>query len=122
MLSCTLAAAACSSSGTVRERAQRTRPNAITQEEIARVTASTALDLIQKLRPQYLRRIPISLEGRPYATAAVFVDNVQFGQLDALRLVPAATVREVQYIDAGDATIRYGTGYPAGAILILTKQ
>lgn len=90
----------------------------LTETEIAHEGARTAYETIEHLRPQYL-----SL-GRMYgasANRAVYVDGIRFGGLEVLQGIQSTTIREIQWLDSRDATIRFGTGNPAGAILIFTK-
>jgi hypothetical protein len=82
--------------------------------ELRQATGSNAFDLIQQLRPQYLRR-----RGASQAPA-VFLDNIPRGGVDALRQIPALDVAEIRYLDSRAATQQFGTGYSGGIILVLT--
>lgn len=96
----------------------------LTSEEIksSRVSGWTAYDLISQLRPEYLRsRGPTSLRNTRPVTAAVYVDDIRFGELDSLKTMSADQIFSVQYIGASDATTRFGTDHFGGAILITTK-
>ena len=98
--------------------------NILTLEEIrlARTGGSTAWDLISQLRPEYLRsRGRSSLRDPAPATAVVYVDDIRFGELDSLRTMNADQILRVQYVNAADATTRYGTDHLGGAIIITTK-
>ena len=99
--------------------------NTITYEEIT--TSSTgnasAYDLIQRLRPEYFRsRGPSSLSNTTPVTAVVYVDEVRYGEIQSLRALNSAHIREVHYINASDATTRFGTDHVGGAILITTRK
>ena len=112
-----------------------TSSSVITAEEIAGVEASTAFDVVQKLRPQFLRgRGSTSTRsgaaegtgttGAPATTAAqvrVYVDSAPVGDIEALRRIAANTVREIRYLSAADATTKYGTGNPVGVIEVRTR-
>ena len=90
----------------------------LTQEEIARDGSRTAYQTIEHLRPQYLWM------NRAHASTGervVYVDEVRLGTIDALRGIASTTIREIRYLDAREATSRFGTGHSAGAIVILTK-
>lgn len=91
----------------------------LTEGEIGGASARTALDVIRRLRPEYLaftRRNGLGDE------VAVYVDGIRLGTVEALGNISATNVREVRRLDARDATTRFGTGHTAGAILILTKS
>ena len=104
------------------------QPNVIVVEEIdaIRTEVSTARDLIQRLRPGFLRSRGASsfgnaANGSPTPSTQVVVDGAPRGGLSALTQIPAMSVREIRYLNAADATIQYGTGYDAGAILVFTR-
>ena len=99
----------------------------ITEAEIASraAEASNALQVVQKLRPQMLRsrgRFSPADSSGTTMIPKVIVDDVAYGNVDALANVNAIAVREIRYLSAADATTRWGTGYPGGAILVTMKK
>ena len=122
----------CSSSGTSNKatgapHAPSRQQDVITAAEIAERAseASNALQIVQKLRPQMLatrgRFSPAdSTEagGRP----RVVVDGVAYGPIENLANLNAISVGEIRYLNATDATTRFGTGYVGGVILVTTKK
>jgi len=54
--------------------------------------------------------------------AYIFVDGSPYGSLESLRGFRVENVEEMHFIDATDATIRYGGQYQGGVILITTKR
>lgn len=110
--------AACASSST--DRTRRHNPDVISAEEIAATNVATAFEVVERLRPQFLRtRGPTSalLETR----ITVFQDNMNLGSIEMLRQIRAADVQEIRYLNASDATTRFGAGHPAGAIVVTSK-
>jgi hypothetical protein len=97
---------------------RRRQNNVITAEEVAQSSASTAYDAIRTLRPAWF--IPRGASGR--AAIMVYIDGVRGASLDDLREVQADRVKECRFLNANDATTKYGTGHPAGAIEIITKR
>ncbi|HEV2131130.1 MAG TPA: hypothetical protein VGR27_08505 [Longimicrobiaceae bacterium] len=96
----------------------------ITAEEIATVEVNNALEAVQRLRPQLLRSRGTATvrsagpEGQRTVIAttsgtelAVYVDDVRMGGVEARRNLSARRVREIRYVNARDATTRYGTGH-----------
>lgn len=84
-----------------------------------------SLDLytaIQHLRPLWLQpRGGYSVQGR--ATIAIFLDGIQqYGTVELLKNIRTADVRTVRFLNASDATTRYGTNMTAGAIEVTTKH
>ena len=91
--------------------------NVITASEIAEINVSTAMDVIQRLHPEFLRgRGRNSISSGEAQYPVVYVDGVRAGELAVLRDIPASDVREIRFVNAADATTRYGTGHTGGVI------
>jgi len=121
----------CSSSGgntaTGAPRAPSRQQDVITAAEIAEraAEASNALQIVQKLRPQMLTtrgRFSPADSSDAGARPKVVVDGVAYGQIENLVNVNAVSVSEIRYLNATDATTRFGTGYVGGVILVTTKK
>jgi len=110
--------AGCSSTGPA-PRAARGSVDRITFEEIHVTTHSTALEVVQALRPQWLRPRPSSFMGA--AEVVVYVDEVPFGPISVLASVSAQSIDFVQRISATDATQRWGTNHAGGVIFVKTR-
>ena len=105
------------SSGGAVQSVPRTQRDVISTAEIAAASdVPTAYDLVQRLRPTMLQ----SRGGRS-SYPVVYMDNVQFGGLDALRQVRSEQIKEIRFISAADATTRWGTNHDGGVILIISK-
>ncbi|MCE2455712.1 MAG: hypothetical protein J4G12_07870 [Gemmatimonadetes bacterium] len=90
--------------------------NRLTAEDLVDVQSLDAEQAIQRLRPRWAR-------GRGGATPGVIVDGaVRSGGMEALQSIRISEVQEIQYMSASDATLRYGTGFNGGAIVITTKR
>lgn len=94
----------------------RSTSNLLTAREIAATPAVDAYDAIQRLRPAFLRSR--STASRSNAYAVVYVDGIRKGSLEALRLIRADEVAEIRYLNAMDATTRYGMNVEAGVIQV----
>jgi hypothetical protein len=46
---------------------------------------------------------------------------VRHGGLDFLQTIRVEMVEQMEYLDASDATTRFGTGHGGGAIVVLTR-
>ena len=107
------ALAACGSSGG--SSGPRRDPNLITAEELAEYTTLSALDVIRRLRPRWL-------QSRGQTSAQVIQDGARLGDpQNALRSMPVSDIAEMRFLSASDATMRYGTNYPGGAIEITSR-
>ncbi len=109
--------AGCASSGESRRGS-----GAITAEELAAVSASDCLEAVRTLRPQWLRSRAAPTPREPNPTPRVIVDGTARGGLSELSLISASDVASINYMSASDATIRFGTGFPAGAIVVRTRR
>ena len=97
--------------------------NVILAEDLAASAAENALEAVKSLRPSMLRARGGSLRNQSGASEiVVYLDGVKTGGPNSLEIVPAISVREIRLISAGDATIKFGTGHPMGAILVTTKR
>jgi len=121
MLATLTAFVACASAGSARHsRVQGASVSStlITEAEITRAGAGTAYETMEQLRPWYLSLT--RTRGAP-CERVVYVDRTRLGGLDALRGIQSASVREIQILDARDATMRFGSGHCAGAIVVVIR-
>jgi len=101
----------------------RRRSNVITQEEIEKAAAQNAYELIRELRPAWFRARGVTSTRDVFAGGlAFFVDGIQATSMDALESLGAERIKEARYVNAADATTKYGTGYTAGVVEITTKR
>lgn len=129
-------AAGCASSGTAGQAAepqtsavsspaprQRKDPNVITEAELASRSALTARQVIEQLRPQFLRVRGTTTLGNAQTSDVIWVyfDGTRMGTLEVLNNIGAHEIREIRYLNPSEATNRYGTGHVQGAILVMRK-
>jgi len=116
----------CASSGVQK---QSKNQNVITAEEIGQTSGMTAYDVIQHLRPNFLRTRG-AVHGSPSADGTnhleavdvvVYLNETKFGGTDQLRQIAFSDIREIHYYSASEATTKWGTGHSAGAIQVLTR-
>lgn len=98
--------------------------NLIVEAEVAAAGVTNALEAVQRLRPTMLRGRASQGLSDPQSNSGivVYVDGIQTGGVSTLANVPALNVKEIRFINAADATTRFGTGHPMGAILLVTKR
>jgi hypothetical protein len=96
------------------------RENVLTAAELAPHDMTTAMELIQQLRPTWLRtRGTRSFGGVIFPR--VIVDSLTPQDLSILETIHRDSILEMRYLTPQEATFRYGTGFPAGAIIVRTK-
>jgi hypothetical protein len=100
--------------------APRTDPNSISRAEIDQEGPSSAYDLVQKVRPIWLRkRGPTSFTQE--GDVVVYLDGTRMGFREELRRVRTENLESLEYLDARRATNRFGPGHVQGAILLRTR-
>jgi len=76
---------------------------------------------VQRLRPRWLRgRRGVSGSGRRYQPV-VYFDDTRYGPVQTLTRLRVADAEELRFINARDATTRYGTGVPGGVIAVTPR-
>jgi hypothetical protein len=95
----------------------------ITRDEILEETPGSAYDMVQRLRPTWLRvRNQASSITQEIDSTMVYVNGSRRGNIEELRAISSEEILEIQFMDPGDATLRYGTGHAAGAILVTMRR
>ncbi|MFN2567279.1 MAG: hypothetical protein ABR499_19965 [Gemmatimonadaceae bacterium] len=127
--------AACASSGATAQAGEpqtaaaptpnrpRRDPNVITTEELAARPTLTARQVIEQLRPQFLRTRGTTTLGNAATQDVIWVylDGTRMGTVEVLNNIGAHEIREIRYLNPSEATNRYGTGHVQGAILVTRK-
>jgi len=114
------AALGCASGGTA---ATGTDRNVISETELQSVPASNLYELIEKVRPNFLRsrgQASINLPGGEYAV--VYVDGRSYGDLASLRSLIPNQVSQVRYYDATTAASRFGMISATGVIDVTSRR
>jgi hypothetical protein len=104
-------------------------PYVITAEEIAQNPSSNAYELIQRLRPGFLRTrgavhgtaSPGGSSGFEAVDLVVYLNDSRLGGSEQLRQLQTTDIREIRYYNSADATTRWGTGHAAGAIQVISR-
>ena len=115
--------AACASSGATAGTSHQT--DLITAAEISTSGTTNAWDLINRLRPNWLKQQAVGSIGGGARTqvVAVYVDGHRFGDISTLRSISSSTIRSAQWLDAARAATvlnEVGSDPIAGAIVIKT--
>jgi len=120
LLAVAILLAACAT--TARERSGGDR-HRITADQIEAVTSqySTAYEVVQNLRPLWLRKRGATSFSRE-TEIAVYIDGARYGTPDDLRRLAIISVGAMRFLSPSEATNRYGTGHTHGAILVRTKR
>jgi hypothetical protein len=80
----------------------------ITIEQLRAVSASSAYDAVERLRPLWLRsQGPRSRSPRLVTEIVVVADGNYFGNVGSLRGIPAESVNGMRYLSGSEATNAY---------------
>ena len=94
----------------------------ITQDEIEASHGNSAHDVIRKLHGNFLSyRGRTSIRDTVTSMPMVFMDDQVYGSISVLRNIPASQIAEIRLYRAWEATIKYGSGLPGGAIAIYSR-
>lgn len=97
--------------------------NLITADEIAAANAATAYDVVKRLRPEFLRTRGVTpAHGMQAPSPVVYVDGSLYGPLSTLSSITASSIHSIEYLNAMDATQRFGINHDAGAIMVVTVR
>jgi hypothetical protein len=120
MLAALLLLMACGSPGRLGSLETNTT---ITEAELAALDVATAYHAVERLRPDFLRsRGSVSVRNPQSTLPVVYLAGVrQQGGPDALRQIRHRDVREIQYLNAADATTRFGIDHAGGAIIVILR-
>ena len=97
--------------------------NLISSEQLRQpeLESRSAWEIIERLRPRWFQsRGSVFTSGQIFAR--VMVDGVPSGELNDLQSMSASGIEEMRYLNARDATTRFGTGYDGGVILVVTRR
>lgn len=95
----------------------------ITEDEIKASRGSSAYDVIQKLRANFLSyrgETTFNKTSSPYPS--VYLDGQLFGAITTLKTIPAMQISSIRLYRSWEATTKFGTGNMGGVIEILTRQ
>ena len=102
--------------------------NLITSELLREADAEglNVYQIIERNRPQWFRAgraaTTLGFAAGGAAFARVVLDGIPSGEINDLRRLNTVEVESIEYMNATDATTRFGTNYAGGAILVHTRS
>ena len=96
----------------------RASGSTITNEEILEARLPDAYAIVQRLRPNWLRRRGVDVP-RAAQDVMVYFDATPRGYAPVLRNIRASNIYEIRYLDPLAAKARYGPGHDHGVIIVL---
>lgn len=104
----------CAGGGGTSQGTPRGSADRIIEAEMEGIHQLSAYEAVQRLRPRWL-------VTRTGAAPQVHVDGT-IQSVEVLRTLRAVDVQEMRFLNAADATTRFGTNYVSGVILVTTKR
>jgi hypothetical protein len=102
-------------------RPPRRSSTLITREELLATDAPDAYQAVERLHPDWLRGRGLTSFTGPPPKVLVYLDGQLLGDVGILSRLTLNGIREIRYLNASDATQRWGTGHSAGVIEVLTQ-
>jgi DUF4097 and DUF4098 domain-containing protein YvlB len=107
--------------GEIRTKSISYARNCLSYEEIQKSNTTNEYDLIRKLRQHWLyRRGRKTIQHGVANYPMVYMNNLKYGNINSLWEISVESIKEIRFLNSGDATIRFGTDHIGGAILITT--
>lgn len=117
----TISAGACAAGGGESIGTSSSAP--ITVEEIQDVSANNLYQVVESLRPQWLRsRGSLSISNPSAGEPVVYMNQMRMGSIEVLRELQPLSIAGIQWITASDATTLFGLGHAGGVIQVLTRH
>ena len=114
----------CASGGTGSSSGRRINPDVITRMELDEIAQAnqTVYEAIGRLRVTWLRpRTPASIQFNSDRLPKAMIDNQRF-ELEFLHQLRIQDVQELRFVDAREATFRWGTGFANGVIEVISRR
>lgn len=127
LLTLTLTAGCSSATGTSPTGRQQ---NTLSREEILETGLVNMREVLQRLRPEYLKGRGVS-GGSNYDAACrcykkdepeVYIDRSRAGGLEMLGSINTRTVESVHFITGPNTGLQFGANAPAGIIHVITRS
>lgn len=112
-------ATACATTG--ESSGPTSRRSQLTPEELRETSVDDVMEAISLLRPQWLRSRPSRTPANPNPVVGVVIDGRVQSTREDLAQIPIGDVQLIEFMNSADATIRFGTGYTGGAIVVTTR-
>lgn len=115
-----LLAAACAASPSGGAVSTSSNRALVTEAEIPTTGTETAYELVQRIRPEFLRVRPAQgsagANGNVAPAAILVVNGQRVGGVEDLKTIPASALSTIRYYTIEEAKRRFGMQYGGGAI------
>lgn len=95
-------------------------PTVLSGDQLANAHYLTLYDMIEALRPNWLKARGRDSIYNP-TSVLVYLDDNKFGEVGTLRSINPTSVRYVHFLDGLAASARWGVGHGSGVILVVSQ-
>jgi len=114
--------AACGSHHTTGTAPRGSNTSVITADELGRSNATNLYEVVDRLRPRWLRSLRASaMPGVAVNDLVVYLDRSRMGGPEILRQLPLAGVHSVRFYGPSEAEGEFGPGHMNGAIQVVME-
>ncbi len=96
-------------------------PSLLTAEEIGTAGSDDAFSVVQALRPRWLWTRGATSINQP-ESIKVYLDGSLMGGPEYLRQIRVRSILSIRFLDALEATNRWGLDHGLGAIMVSTRR
>jgi len=97
--------------------------NEITHEDIQSRIHLDTYEIVRQLRPTWVRTRGRPSFGDPDAgSPVVYLDQTFYGPVASLNQIDPRAIQRIEFMNASDATTRFGTGHMGGIIMVMTTE
>jgi hypothetical protein len=101
--------------------APRGNADLIVRAELDTYSGQGAREVVERLRPNWLRGRGTSSRAGP-SSVRVVVDGTSRRELQDLNFIRSDEIESIRRLSAADATTEYGTGFLDGALEVATRR
>jgi hypothetical protein len=97
--------------------------NVLSEVQLSRFERLNGYEALRRLKPSWLStRGQAALVAPEREAIRLYVDGVYAGDAAELRLVPVHEIGEIRHLSGPQATLFFGIGHSAGAIMVTTRH
>jgi hypothetical protein len=99
-----------------------TTPDVLLATDLVHAQSATVYEAVLEVRPHFFDRWLATSTHDGARGVRVYLDNIEMGDLDALRTIPLGPVTSVRYVDPADARFRWGRAASGAVIMVTTAR
>ncbi len=95
----------------------------LTEADLEGMDQLSVYEAVRRLKPNWFRYRGQSVLVSPEREGLrVYLDGSFFGDAESVQAIMVQNIQEIRFLDARQATLRFGTGHTVGALLLTSKK